>query len=773
MTGGSAKSLPWRALFWLGILATASLGLAQDPQPSATESTESARAAIEAAGIDQLEAKKRDVEQEIARAEEAATTETAQRRGVPLTELRRRIDRLRMFESEIQRRITTIKGLQEILHSTEELEEQISTFQAKGLAEAPPYPLEFADALRDEMDTQARELEGQQLLLEGTAPALEEAKQSLLGAERAARQAKLSAEGNNDIDAAALLDWEQELSRVEERIAKAVVARRELEIEVAEQEAGLRERRLAFTKEKIGIVAPNVSFAREDLNKKLGEIEQRRDATDRKLRRATDRHEIDEARRTEARDSLSRARGDDEVALWTERLATRAAWVQTSLRTVELLEKRLQIHDVEKGFWEDRFAGMGILSDPELAEFEANLQKQFENERRDHQVQESRLIEIRAASLDLERQLAEVDFAPAIRKTMEDRVAALRERETEINEYLDQLIPVKRLAGRLLEEVKAEREHVSWSDRVGRMQSRGGTLWNRQLTKIGDEVITVRKVVLAFLILFVGWWVAAIGSVMLRRRVLPRMGVNESAAAAVAKILYYVAIVFVVLFTLQAVSIPLHLFAFLGGGIAIAIGFGAQHIANNFISGLIIMIERPIKLGDHVEVEGNHGMIEEIGARCTRIRTSANIHLLIPNSALLENTVVNWTLSDRKVRVVVEVGVAYGSPTAEVVRLLKEAARRHRKILESPAPTVLFSEFGDNSLNFEVHFWITMRTTMDRWIIESDLRLLIDKLFRKNDIVIAFPQRDVHLDSSAPLEVRVVGEEEKQGETQARSNKQS
>jgi len=149
-------------------------------------------------------------------------------------------------------------------------------------------------------------------------------------------------------------------------------------------------------------------------------------------------------------------------------------------------------------------------------------------------------------------------------------------------------------------------------------------------------------------------------------------------------------------------------------------------------------------------------MVEEIGARCTRIRTGGNVQILVPNSSFLEKNIINWTLSDKEVRAQVTVGVVYGSPVREVERLMLQVADEHTRVKKAPKPFVLFNDFGDNSLIFNLYFWISMTRIMDRRIIESDIRFHIDELFREAGIVIAFPQRDVHLDTQKPLEFRLV-----------------
>ena len=211
------------------------------------------------------------------------------------------------------------------------------------------------------------------------------------------------------------------------------------------------------------------------------------------------------------------------------------------------------------------------------------------------------------------------------------------------------------------------------------------------------------------------------------------------------------------LIALRTVNFPLTAFTFAGGALAIGIGFGSQNIMNNFISGLILMLERPVRANDLVELENTHGVIEHIGARSTRIRATDGRHLIVPNSFFLENNVVNWTLSDDLIRTPLSVGVEYGSPTRLVQQLIHQALEENPKVLQKPKPIVIFSEFGDNSLNFDAHFWTRARSPMDVHQLCGDVRFRIDDLFREHDLVIAFPQRDVHLDSASPIEVRMVG----------------
>lgn len=275
--------------------------------------------------------------------------------------------------------------------------------------------------------------------------------------------------------------------------------------------------------------------------------------------------------------------------------------------------------------------------------------------------------------------------------------------------------------------------------------------------------VKLNQLVIALLIVIVGVIVARIVTRVVISRVAKINRVNRNAAQVIQRLLFYLLVVIVVLIALPVAGIPITIFAVLGSALAIGVGFGAQNLCNNLISGMIIMFERPIRLGDIVEVDDHTGRVEAIHNRCTRIRRTDGIDLLVPNSKFLENTIVNWTLTDADVRGTVVVGVAYGSPVREIEAIMHDAAKQHEKILDSPDPIVIFEEFGDNSLVFELYFWTRLQRPMDLRIVQSDLRFTIDDRCREAGITIAFPQRDVHLDSLKPIEVRMVDGGERDG----------
>ncbi|MGE0040981.1 MAG: mechanosensitive ion channel family protein [Vicinamibacterales bacterium] len=283
-------------------------------------------------------------------------------------------------------------------------------------------------------------------------------------------------------------------------------------------------------------------------------------------------------------------------------------------------------------------------------------------------------------------------------------------------------------------------------------------VWTATIFRVSGQPITVSSVVIATLLVAVGFFVSRAVSRATARTLSRRVALEPGAANALESLSFYALFIAFAFTSLNLVNFPLTIFTIAGGAVAIGVGFGSQNVMNNFISGLILLFERPIRAGDLVGVEGTYGVVEHIGGRSTRIRTADNTHMIVPNSHLLENSLVNFTLSDDVVRTMVPVGVAYGSDVRLVERLLYQVLHEHPAVLQDRDPRVLFTDFGDNALGFEAIFWLRARTTLERRQAESDLRYRIDELFRQAGVVIAFPQRDVHLDTLAPLDVRVVHE---------------
>ncbi|MGB5491369.1 MAG: mechanosensitive ion channel domain-containing protein [Woeseiaceae bacterium] len=285
------------------------------------------------------------------------------------------------------------------------------------------------------------------------------------------------------------------------------------------------------------------------------------------------------------------------------------------------------------------------------------------------------------------------------------------------------------------------------------------TLWDTVLfTAPSGQVITIGQLALVVALLVFGYLGSRFIGYLIGKR-LANTKLRPDIVYAFKRITFFTIFILVVLTALGLLGIPLTTFHFATGALAIGVGFGAQNIINNFISGWILMTERPIRIGDFIEIDDWQGVVETIGNRSTRIRRSDGVHLLVPNSALLERTVVNWTLVDLEIRTTVRVGVAYGSPVTQVADLIMQAVQAEAQVKQEPPPTVVFEDFGDNALIFDAYFWCDVGGEKALREIRSSIRFGISAAFENSGIVIAFPQRDVHLDAGKPLEIRMIDDQ--------------
>lgn len=255
-------------------------------------------------------------------------------------------------------------------------------------------------------------------------------------------------------------------------------------------------------------------------------------------------------------------------------------------------------------------------------------------------------------------------------------------------------------------------------------------------------------------ILYLAVLMAALGFISRRmkkwliNKVLARRDLEHGVRQAIATILQYFFVLIGLLIILSTAGIDLTTLNVLAGAVGIGVGFGLQTITNNFISGLIVLFERPIKVGDRIQVGDVTGDVIHIGARATTIKSNDNIEIIIPNSEFISSQVINWSHSDREVRLHIPVGVSYSSTPDQVREILLEVAASHAGVMKTPPPDVIFIEFGDSSLNFDLRVWTREYITKPK-ILRSDLNFAIQKKFKERGVEIPFPQRDIHVRSGA------------------------
>lgn len=231
---------------------------------------------------------------------------------------------------------------------------------------------------------------------------------------------------------------------------------------------------------------------------------------------------------------------------------------------------------------------------------------------------------------------------------------------------------------------------------------------------------------------------------ILQTKVYEKAQLEEGAKQAISSGVKYFVIGIAAIIGLNVAGIPLRSLTIFAGAFGIGIGFGMQNIINNLVSGIIIVFEKPIKVGDVIKIDADiAGKVESINIRSTTIKTFERTTAIIPNSRFLESNVINWIHGgDMVLRAIITVGVAYGSDTELVRECLLKVANEHPHVLKDPEPKVRFAEFGESSLNFQLYFWAHID---NRWMAISDLNFAIDKIFRENNIIIPFPQRDLHI----------------------------
>src|SRR5438034_6889467 len=281
-------------------------------------------------------------------------------------------------------------------------------------------------------------------------------------------------------------------------------------------------------------------------------------------------------------------------------------------------------------------------------------------------------------------------------------------------------------------------------------------LWNAPLPAVSLSLLQIFLLVALLVAVF---WISSSTKRFLFNRFLVNSGLDRALQYAIAQIISNAVLVVGVLIVLENTGIHLGALAVFAGAVGVGVGFGLQNIASNFISGLVILAERPITIGDRVEVAGITGQVQQIRARSTVIRTNDNITMIVPNTKFIDSPVTNWTYGDPRVRFRIPVGVAYGSDIAKVREALLAAGGENPNTLKDPAPSVFLGKFGDNSIDFELVVWSSeMSARPSRY--RSDLNFAIEQKFREAGIEIAFPQRDLHIRSGV-LKVESVAAEEK------------
>jgi potassium-dependent mechanosensitive channel len=650
-----------------------------------------------------------------------------------------------------------------------------------GFAEPPPYSILLVDDLRDSVQTLETRIAAAEVSLNLLARFSTDAQAAATDSDERLRLLAEQLESTKEGEKASGLNWQRTYQEMKNRLASANAAlddtrRRRVETELAEDRL-----RLTLAKRQLALASQHTRFSQADLEQVIGSLDAGRQRLETEAQAAEADHERRQQAVAAARADLQKVLSASPASESSSRAAAvrslqdlveiRTAQAEASAQRVTVLRQMLEIAIQERSLWQLRFE---IFESHDLARLRAGYQRLNHSADLAQAVKPFFLQQVDVAANLIAEQSNRIQNRttdPAELAQAQDLLELNRQREELAQRALRSLEKLERLIVRWKQSLDETRQALPlfarFRDLFTEFSSFASKLWHFEIFTAEDTItvdgqpitgkrsVTVGKIVLAILILVIGYYVAILLAHGLERIAIKRLKVEPNQASLIRRWARVVLIIALVVFSLVSVKIPLTVFAFLGGALAIGLGFGTQNLLKNFISGIIILFERPFRVGDVLDVGGNRGTVTSIGIRSSVVLFYDGTETLIPNSALLENNLTNWTYSNHTVRFSLTVGVAYGSDTRRAAQLLAEVADRHGLVQKDPQPQVLFTEFGESALNFELRYWVdVMKNNAAQ--IGSDLRHMINGTFNENGIVIAFPQQDVHLDATRPLPVQMV-----------------
>ncbi len=271
---------------------------------------------------------------------------------------------------------------------------------------------------------------------------------------------------------------------------------------------------------------------------------------------------------------------------------------------------------------------------------------------------------------------------------------------------------------------------------------------NFKLFELNLTPVTLSSIMMFLFMMAIFFLFSRLLDRILLRNILDKFQLEKSTIYTILRVNHYLLITIGAVVSFQFIGIDLSGLAVIFGLLSVGIGFGLQNVTSNFVAGLILLLERPIKIGDRVTVGDTEGEVTSINIRSTTIRTLTNISIIVPNSEFVSSNVINWSHGDPKIRLDIEVGVSYNSDLEKVLKVLGNIAETHTGVLKNPKPDVLFVGFGDSSWNLLLRVWI--ENPKGHHTIRSDVNCEIVRKFREFNIEIPFPQRDLHFRNQVP-----------------------
>ena len=758
------------ALLFAAALATAAL--AQGPQP-----TKDAAGTPPAAASD-VTATAEDLRRELAAAQadvdavEAAGPDAGAPPGVPASESGQRRTLTRQRATMLQQQLDALERSTAAAASRAAAER--ADREWTGLPGSPPYSVTLIDRIRDELDAAEGRIAAatsRQALLARFSTDLDA---RLKASQAAARRTAEAAEAGRGTPQAARLEWARDLAALQARVDVGTQRLIEMGTRAAREEEAAAQASSALARRQLAAAAGAVTLSETDLATVKADLDTRSRSAVQALERAVHDAAAATERRTAAEARLAQLRatapGGGDAASRAEREAdaARSAALErekatTAALRAELLRDYQLVLAGERVAWEARHEALAA-NDPvqaraayeRLAGSLASLRA-----RREFLNQELAAAGVRIGEAEARLRVAAGTEAAHLNQLLD----ALHAREAVLRNAIKAGEPLEQLVARFRADLEGRRsaslvDEARDAGAAALLQAR--RVWNYEILTVDDTYetadgrklnvsrgITVGKTLGAVLIVIVGYWLTR-GIMRRTERLLVARGrVAPQSAALLRSWVLFAAMAVLVLIALTIASIPLTVFAFLGGALAIAAGFGLQTLLKNLVAGIILLVEQPMRLNDLVEVEGVRGRVTEIGVRASTIRTADGIESLLPNSAFLEQKLTNWTYTSPQTRQTITIGVAYGTPLRQAADALAGVLARHGLVLKDPAPQVYLDEYADSAIRFALTYWVDMTPDNDTRRVKSDLLHMIDSAFAEGGIRMPFPQLDVHLDRGA------------------------
>ena len=702
--------------------------------------------------------------------------------GTELRALKQRHIRVAFMVSTLVQHLADLDKLDETLKRRADAEKDLKAWS--GLAEKPPYSILLADRLRAERHAAATELEGlrgrQELLKQTT----DDLRERLKAARQQLRQATEKAERARSESEQVQQAWERENAGLVVRLMETALGHQDTLRRLIDAEIGIAQSGLDLAQRKLEQAAVATHFTEADLAQVRATLTAERDAlvaeTERMAQEYPRLHEATRIARaaSEALRAGGGRKGETQAQYLArlgrleQELELKQARLDAAAGRIERLRDGLALNRTRSVLWEARYDGLGKQDSRgrQLARDAAEKMQVFLSAQKKQMEQIYKSAGNRVSDIDLRMENAEL---PALNSHLRELQKVYGEHTVDIQRTLAALDANLGLAQQMLVEFGGgNNSQRSWAERRAEWSSIAGgyaaAIWNFELIAVEDTIevdgkpvvgtrsVTIGKVLVALLLILAGYALALFAARLLARLLVRYFGWQPAHAGILRSWVLAVELMLLVAIVMFWVKIPLTVFAFLGGAVAIGLGFGMQTMMKNLISGLMVLGERPFRIGDMVEVGGIRGNVTNVGLRASTITDVNGIETIIPNSTFIEQNLTNWTYTSGRVRFNVKVGVAYGSPVRTVTQLLEEIAGRHGKVLKNPAPEVLLEDFGGDALVFSLYYWLDVRSGTPARQVASDLRAMIEAGFAAQGIAIPFPQRDVHLDATNPVPVRVV-----------------